>query len=179
MMKIIVLGPQCSGKTTIANDLKTFHLLTRVIDEDEEISRRNGGKSPSDWTEWTYKWTVLRPSVQKDVLSMADVIFFTSFFDTDLLLQAKRRGFIVIQLTVSDEVFKERNRKRMEEGVDDAAYGWSINLPYHADIRSKGLVDLVLDTNRPMRESSELILLFYRTRHLALPHLQTVGRRLA
>lgn len=158
MAKIIVLGPQCSGKTTIACDLRLFSTIP-VIDEDEEINRRNGGKSPSNWTEWARKWTVLRPEVHKDILTMSNVIFFASFFDIEHLLQAKRKGFTVIQLTASDEVLRERNRKRVEDGVDDATYGWNINMPYHAEIRSRGLVDMVLGTDRPVRELSELILI--------------------
>lgn len=171
MIRIIVLGPQCSGKTTIAQDLRKLGLTCQSIDEDEEINRRNGGKSPSDSSGWEYKWTVLRPAIHKDTLEMDDVIFFTSFFDPALLMKAKQEKFMIIQLTTSEEVLKKRNRKRMQtQKADDATHGWAINMPYHADIRTRGLADIIIDSNSPVRELSELILVACRLGRLT-PHI--------
>jgi dephospho-CoA kinase len=161
-MKVIITGPQCSGKTTIAKDLKTYNLEALIIDEDEEINRRNGGKSPSNWTDWNYKWAVLRPSIQRDILRMDSVIFLTSFFDTDLLRKAKQRGFKVIQLVASSDVLQKRNKDRMTTGIDDATYGWQLNMPYHKELQEKKLVDVQLDTDRPVKELSECILIVAR-----------------
>lgn len=151
MAKIIIIGPQCSGKTTLAALLRR-HVRFTVIDEDDEINRRNGGKSPSDWTDWNYKWTVLRPQIQRDVLRMENIIFLASFFDEKLLLHARLNGFVVVQFVTRSTTLQERNRERMKRGVDDATYGWNINLPYHEVIRKQGLVDVVIETDRNVEE---------------------------
>ncbi len=151
-MKIIVTGPQCSGKTTIAENLKKYNINIPVIDEDDEILRRNGGRSPSNWTQWNYKWGVLRPQIQRDIVTMEHVIFFTSFFDLDLLAEAKQKGFMVIQLVAENDILQKRNRDRMAVGVDDATYGWHLNLPYHKELWDKKLIDMRIDTNKPSKE---------------------------
>lgn len=157
-MKVIIIGPQCSGKTTIAQMLEEYDLRAPIIDEDTEINRRNGGVSPSDWTEWNYKWQKLRPEIQKDIIEMEGVIFFTSFFYPELIPIAKQKGFKLFQLEAKSEVLEERNKQRMKQGVDDAAYGWSINLPYHKELKEKGLVDAVIRTDKSLDEVCRSIL---------------------
>lgn len=158
MAKMIIIGPQCSGKTTVAEDLRNFHRGLNVIDEDDEINRRNGGKSPSNWTEWNHKWNVLRPDIHRDILRMDVVIFFTSYFDEKLLLFARLNGFTVVQFVTKEKVLQERNKKRMESGVDDATYGWTMNLPYHEAMRKHGFIDVVIETDCPVKEISASIL---------------------
>lgn len=149
------MGPQCSGKTTIAKILQEYRLPAPVIDEDDEINRRNGGTNPSDWN---YKWQKLRPEIQRDVIEMEEVIFLTSFFDPMLIPIAKEKGFKLLQLEAGSDALEERNRGRMKQGVDDATYGWSLNLPYHKELKEKGVVDIVVSTERPPHEVSRLIL---------------------
>jgi dephospho-CoA kinase len=154
MAKAIIVGPQCSGKTALAKKLKSYDLGIPIIDEDDEIIRRNGGIDPSDWE---YKWQVLRPAIQRDILAMGNVIFFTSFFDVHSLLTAKKQGFSIVCLDTSREILEERNKKRIAQGVDDASYGWTLNLPYHNQIRKQGLADLIVCTDVPLEESGQLI----------------------
>lgn len=158
MIKVIITGPQCSGKSTIARMLERCGFNIRVIDEDKEINLRNGGKSPSDWSQWNYKWEVLRPEIQKDILQMDRIIFLTSYFDPELILIAKEKGFKIIQLETPAEILGVRNRDRMEQGIDDAAYGWSINLPYHKEIKEKGLVDVSINSGKHLSEVHREIL---------------------
>jgi dephospho-CoA kinase len=170
-MKIIITGPQCSGKTTLAKSLEKRNLHIPIIDEDDEILKRNGGKSPGNWTQWDYKWTVLRPEIQQDIVDMEKVIFFTSFFDPLLLMTAKQNGFKILQLVATEEVLGIRNRERMATGVDDAAYGWQINMPYHKELWEKKLVDMRIDTDRSVEELAQLILRIIETRQ-ELPLLE-------
>lgn len=157
-MKAIIIGPQCSGKTTIARILQDYPLVAPVIDEDDEIKRRNSGSSSSDKTEWHYKWQKLRPEIQKDILEMDGVIFLTSFFDPQLIPLAKERGFKLFQLEARKEALEERNKERMRRGVDDASYGWALNLPYHQELKKKGLINVVVSTEKPPEEVCRLIL---------------------
>jgi gluconate kinase len=158
MVKVIILGPQCSGKTTIANVLKTYSLDFPIIDEDEEINRRNGGKSPSNWTDWDYKWQVLRPQIQSDIINMNNIVFFTSYFDMNLLRRAKEKGFKIIQLHTEKSNLEQRNKERMKKGIDDASYGWSLNMPYHEMLQQEGFIDTSISTDRPLQEVCRSIL---------------------
>jgi hypothetical protein len=157
MTKLIIVGPQCSGKTAIARKLRQYDLAIPIIEEDDELNRLNGGESPSDWTDWSYKWETLRPRVQKSIIDMESVVFFTSFFDLELLAKAKQEGFKLFQLVTDEEELKKRNTRRMERGVDDATYGWKLNLPYHEELQRNGLIDLAISTDKPVEELAELI----------------------
>lgn len=162
MARLIILGPQCSGKTTIAQRLNGYASTIPILDEDDELSRLNGGESPSDWTGWNYKWEKLRPRVQKSILEMNTVVFFTSFFDPKLLSFAKQKGFKVLQLVTQMDELQKRNKKRVEDGVDDATYGWKLNMPYHEGLRKSGVVDLFVSTDKPAEEVARLIFIIVR-----------------
>jgi hypothetical protein len=62
--KIILLGSQCSGKSTLNSYLKKTTNLNS-IDHDKEISQRNGGSYPRDHN---YVVDEVMPAIEADIL---------------------------------------------------------------------------------------------------------------
>lgn len=155
--KAIILGPQCSGKTTLKKYLKEHHDLP-LIEEDELFSELNGGEYPKDIE---YKENTLRPKLEEKIRESDNLIFLTSYCERSLLSDLKIKGFKVIQLELEMDEFKKRNEKRMsEEGYDDANVWAKEIFSFHQDVRDKGLVDLGVDATLPTNEIVERILKF-------------------
>ena len=150
-MKIIVIGPSLSGKTTLVKELrKNTNLLISEIDE--ELTALNGGEYPSDID---HKNNVLLPQVIKKILNQKELIFFTNtnFFSEKDLKNAKNLGFKIIQLNVDYQELLNRNSNRIKtENYQDSSPWLKGMLAYQKDIQEKGLVDAVIDANKPISE---------------------------
>lgn len=148
-MKIIVIGPSLSGKTTLIRSLRLNSRYT-VSEIDEELTALNGGSYPTDDLK---KHTVLVPKVIKQVLETDDIIFFsnTDYFTREDLLNAKRKGFNIVFLDTSLETLQERNNNRvLNEGYSDLSQYLKGMLTYLDEMRD--LADITVNTQQS-RES--------------------------
>ena len=73
-MKVIVIGPSLSGKTTLIRQLQK-RISEPISEIDNELTKMNGGSFPADPE---YKHTVLAPKVVQKVLESDNIIFFTN-----------------------------------------------------------------------------------------------------
>lgn len=147
--KVIVIGPQLAGKTTIVRKLKEKTALP-LLELDEEIVRLNNGEWPKDDN---FKNKILNPKIYDDVKSRDNIVFFTNYFDIEKLEEARSKGFLVIQLKLDLKKLKRRNMNRMlNEGYDDASKWFKTNLEFQKKIKEKGLVDNVINVDRPIEE---------------------------
>lgn len=152
--KAIILGPQCSGKTTIKKYFKKNYSLN-LLEEDEIFTQLNGGEYPKDIEQ---KENILRPKLNQIISSSDNMIFITSYLDTNLLKEFKSKGYKIIQLELDREEFNIRNEKRMEEqGVDDANVWADQIFDFHKRIKDQGFVDKGIDVNQPIADVVEEI----------------------
>lgn len=147
--KIIVLGPQCSGKTTLKKNL-TGLVSVPVAEEDEWFTELNGGTYPQDVER---KEKELRPRLEDRLRSLQSGFFLTSYCDLALLGELKSKGFKIVQLVLAREEFERRNERRMrEEGYGDARTWADQIFKFHQDLGETGLVDLAVDAAQPPSE---------------------------
>jgi adenylate kinase family enzyme len=154
--KAIIIGASTTGKTTL---LKYFreHTPLPVSESDDELTERNGGTYPSDSD---YKMNQLAPAMVQDVLNRRATIFFsnTHYFTPQDLLDARSKGFTVMQLSLNREIMISRSKWRQEnEGYEDHTKYFDGMLKYIDEITEQGLIDRVIDTNRPFPEIAEEI----------------------
>lgn len=156
--KTIILGPQCSGKTTLRKYLEGLGDNLPVVEEDQMLKDLNGGQYPKDIK---YKNEVLRPKIEEYVRKAESVIFFTSYYDDDSLEDMREGGFKVLQLILSKDEFDRRNKNRMEtEGYEDASV-WAEDLfDFHNRVRHKKLIDLSVDASKPTEQIAKEVLTF-------------------
>lgn len=158
--KILILGPQCSGKTTFVRYLRKKDVDLPLVEEDEIFTKLNNGIYPQDIV---YKENVLRPKLEEEIKNTNNIIFITSYCNPDLLKELKSKGFKIAQFVLDESKLEERNEKRMKEhGYDDARKWLKENLQFHQKMRDKGLVDKVVDTDRPVEEIAKDILDYIR-----------------
>lgn len=158
-MKAIVVGTSLSGKTTLIKYLrKNTKLNVREIDE--ELTQLNGGHWPKDDN---YKNTVLVPQIKENILSNDDILFFTNahYFTSSDLVAAHQKGFKVVQLFVDKEELEKRNKNRMKnEGYEDHSQWFDSMLQYQKEIKNKGLVDKVIETNKLVEMIAQELITF-------------------
>ncbi|MBC7981804.1 hypothetical protein H7X65_01885 [Candidatus Parcubacteria bacterium] len=155
--KAIILGPQCSGKTTLKKYFQEHQALP-LVEEDELFTELNNGEYPQDIE---YKENVLRPKLEEKIRESENIIFLTSYCDRILLMELKEKGFKVIQLVLEMDEFQRRNTKRMsDEGYDDANTWAKEIFNFHQEVRDKGWVDLEVDATLPVEKIAEQILKF-------------------
>ncbi|MBP7859748.1 hypothetical protein KA001_02195 [Patescibacteria group bacterium] len=156
-MKIIVIGPSLSGKTTIIRLIReTTNLVVSEIDE--ELTRLNNNQYPTDND---YKHKILTPTVINNVLNMPQVIFFTNtdYFTIPNLQLARAKGFKIIQLKLSLQDLEKRNAFRVKnEGYSDLSEWLSGMLKYQSDVENSGLFDKTIDASKPTIEIVDEIL---------------------
>lgn len=75
-MKLLVIGTQLSGKSTIVRYLRE-HTSLHVSEIDEEILSVNDGVWPDDNK---YKDEVLVPAIYKRLAKQEDIVFFANYF---------------------------------------------------------------------------------------------------
>jgi dephospho-CoA kinase len=155
MKKIIVLGPPLTGKTTLANYLKSKTAIP-VLDFDDELLKLNNGKYPANYPVLNEK---LKAQVIKDVLQKNEVIFFAfeiSFVDLRVM---KRKRFTIVQLTADIEVLRTRNLARLVEQPENDAFQYvEKNMSYQKEIFELGLIDEVVDTTQSIEDISTFLL---------------------
>ena len=155
-MKGIVIGASLSGKTTVARYLRS-NTNTLVSEMDEELTRLNNGKYPTDVE---HKHKSLAPKIIKGLLNERDILFFTNtdYFSLDDLRKAKDKGFKIIQLEIELDELNKRNKNRVKnEGYDDLSKWLEGMTLYQKKIRNAGVVDIVIDASLSVERISEEI----------------------
>ena len=154
-MKLLVIGPQLSGKTTLVRYLRQ-HTSELVYEVDEEILKSNDNVWPEDNS---YKDKVLIPKIYNYMAAKKEVIFFiNSAFPVTILHQFKDHGFKIVLLKLSRSEISRRNKYRMEhEGYEDAMPWIDGQLNNHQNIINQGLIDQVIDATLSTNEIAETI----------------------
>ncbi len=157
-MKLLVIGTQLSGKTTLARYLRE-HTHVIVSEVDEEIVRENGGTWPEDNV---YKDTVLIPRIYERIASMESVIFFANYFAPVSQVEIFRsQGFSVANLRLGRDEMLRRNIHRMQhEGYEDATPWIDGQITNHNELRRLGLVDIEVDATLPTAEIAHALMQF-------------------
>lgn len=154
--KIVILGPQCSGKTTLKKYLQKQSTNLPLVEEDELFVDLNGGEYPQDIE---YKENTLRSKLEDKIRGADSMIFLTSYCNPELLKELKSKGFKVVQLVLEMDEFNRRNEKRMEEQGYDDANTWAKEVfGFHEEARDKGLVDREIDATLPTEDIAREVL---------------------
>lgn len=154
--KIIILGPQCSGKTTLKKYLQEQDPTLPLVEEDELFMELNGGEYPHDIE---YKEKTLRPKLEEKIRQSDNLIFLTSYCNPELIKELKSKGFKIIQLVLEMDEFQRRNEKRMkEQGYADANTWAQEVFGFHQEARDGGLVDKEIDATLSIEEIAKEIL---------------------
>lgn len=154
MTKTIIIGVSLSGKSTTIKHLRA-KIKEPILEIDDELERLNGGSYPTDLE---YKNKVIAPKIIKDILGRDNIIFFTNtdYFSIADLENAKENGFIIIQLDLKLDRLIKRNEHRVKyEGYDDLSKWLEGMVKYQENIREKGLVDKVINTDKPAEQVAE------------------------
>lgn len=159
--KIIILGPQCSGKTTLTRFFREHNSDLPIKEEDEIFTELNGGEYPQDIE---YKEKTLRQQLENQIRQANNIIFLTSYCNPVLLKELKSNGFKVAQLVLDKEEFNRRNEKRMREDGYDDANTWAKEIfSFHDEVRDKKLIDKMVDANRPIEAVAKELLDFFES----------------
>jgi shikimate kinase len=157
MVKVIIIGASCSGKTTLVKLLRARTALP-VLEIDEELTRLNGGTFPADVQ---LKHQVLAPQAIAEVLAKESIVFFsnTDYFTVDDLREARKRGFKIVQLEASAETLLHRNQIRVSQmGWPDVSEWFEHMLAYQNQLREQHLVDRTFSTEAELeRVVTELL----------------------
>ena len=155
--KIVILGPQCAGKTTLKKYLEE-HFSLPLVEEDELFTQLNGGEYPSDID---YKEKTLRPLLEEQIRNSDNMIFLTSYCNPKLLQELKHKVYKIIQLELSEEEFQKRNTKRMnEQGYADANVWAKEVFGFHKQVKEDGLIDKGISANQPVADIAKQVLHF-------------------
>lgn len=155
-MKLLVIGTQLSGKSTIVRYLRE-HTSLHVSEIDEEILSANDGVWPSDNK---YKDEVLIPAIYESIVKQENIIFFANYFAPLSQVESFRAaGFTVIQLELAYKEMLRRNKHRVEaEGYEDATQWLMGQVENHKEIREVGLVDRAIDATLSTAEIVHLLI---------------------
>lgn len=141
-VKLLVIGPICAGKTTIARYLRTA--AAAVVDLDEELARLNGGVYPDIET----RKTVTAPLALANAAAMTDVILLHSTLDPRDVRMLRAAGFTTALLEVSPSELRRRHKARLEdEGWSNEAW-FDVNQALIDELRQQRLFDHVVDAER-------------------------------
>lgn len=152
MYKIILLGTPLTGRTSVTNYLRD-NMSLDVLDMDEELKRLNDGQWPGKQPELMEK---LINQIIADVLSREKVVFSGFFFGIKELEEARRKNFEVVQLKVGMDTTLVRNEERMKEQPgNDAFKYYQKNLEYQNKIHGLGLVDRIIDGDKPVEDIAD------------------------
>ena len=155
--KAIVIGPSTTGKSTLVAYFRE-NTAVPVSESDEELTRMNGGTYPHGFE---YRMAHIVPKMIEDILGQERMIFFsnTHYFAPDDLIKARQKKFKVMQLSLARELMVSRSKYRQEhDGYEDHTQYFDSMLAYQQDILERGLVDNVIDTNKPVQEIAAEIL---------------------
>jgi predicted kinase len=142
-VKLLVVGPLASGKTTIARHLRSTTTIT-IVDLDDELVRLNGGAYPGIET----RKTVVAPRALAAAMALPEVVLLHSTFDPGDVRALRAAGFTTVLFEVSGNELQRRHRVRLREE------GWSNedwaddNRAQIAELRRMALFDHVVDAER-------------------------------
>lgn len=155
-MKLLIIGSQLSGKTTITKYLRKLTDVP-VSEVDEEILKLNDDVWPTDNV---YKDRVLIPQIYESMAGKEDIIFFiNSVFPITLLQKFKENGFTIIHLKISREEIVKRNSYRIEhEGYEDALPWIDGQLKNHEKIKNAGYIDQEIDAMEQVETIANLLM---------------------
>ncbi|WP_185094306.1 AAA family ATPase [Curtobacterium sp. PhB137] len=153
-MKLLVIGPLASGKTTIARHLRST--TSTIVDLDDELTRLNGGVYPDIAT----RKTVIAPRALAAAAALSDVVLLHSTFDPDDVRALRDAGFTTVLLEVSSEELRRRHRQRQrEEGWSNEEWAED-NRAQIAELGRLALFDHVIDAERaPVVVANDLLAL--------------------
>lgn len=155
--RAIIIGSSTTGKTTLLNYLRE-HTDTPVGESDDALKEMNGGIYPDNSE---FKINVLAPKMVADVLAKDRIIFFsnTHYFKHEDLELAHSKGFIIMQLQLAREHMLTRNQKRvLDDGYSDLSRYFDSMHTYQQELHEKGLVDVVVNTDKAIDKVAAEIL---------------------
>jgi len=153
---MIILGPQCSGKTTLARFLRKNNSTLPILEEDELFTELNGGRYPQDVE---IKENELRPQLEEKNRQSQNIIFITSYCNPVLLKELKSKGFKIIQLVLSQDEFQKRNERRIREDGYADANTWAKEIfSFHDDVTREGWADKSIDANQPIEKVAKEVM---------------------
>jgi hypothetical protein len=138
-MKLFILAPPASGKTTVSVHLRTVSDI-RVMDSDDEILRLNH----NIWPDIKTKNEVFLPKVVEAATKLDNVILLNSYMPIELADKLKEVGFTFVLLDVSGEELRRRHQARLaEEGwSNEEWFDWHQNVIQ--ELRDKGFIDHIV-----------------------------------
>lgn len=157
-LKVIILGAPCTGKTTLVNLLREKTSLP-LYEMDEEIRKMNSGL----WPEKDL-YNSLSVEIFNKILSEKRIVYFTSYFPADLLQQAIKTGFKIIQLTCPEDELLKRHSERMSNDptLEDESEGLKENAKYQQKISEQGIVDFFVPTEINIDITAEKLLVYLK-----------------
>ncbi len=150
--RAIIIGASTVGKTALVKYLLGKKFALPVMESDGVLIALNGGAYPKSSE---YKMRVLAPKMVKDVLERDKILFFTNthYFSLEDIRNARSMGFKIIQLVLDRDKMTERSKLRQEkEGYGDHTKYFGEMLAYQKEIFDSGVVDAVIDTDRPVED---------------------------
>lgn len=127
----------------------------QIAETDEEVMKANNNVWPDD----ELKNTVLVPKTTSEILNRSNVVYFASYIQTDLVEEAKEKGFKVVVISVPIVVLKKRNVRRMKvEGYNDVSQWFQGQLENFSDLARKSLIDQSIDGDRKTEEIAKDII---------------------
>lgn len=161
--KIIILGSQCSGKSTLIKHLQETTDLV-CIDHDQEIKRRNGGSYPDDQN---YVNETLLPEIEQFVLEQESIIYTACFWglsedgiDNERIEKAKKAEFKFVYLLVDKETLVERNNNRNQNDKYDASEAFDWYAQVYKDMDDHNQFDLKIAANQPIEDVAHEVITF-------------------
>lgn len=149
-LKVLILGHPYSGKTTIKQEMRSRGHAFPIHELDEEFSVENGGEWPDDYY---YRKRIILPKVFKKILSMPEVVFFTSEFEIEHIKEAKAKGFFVIQFYL----YKSQLARRINYQQKARNYSLKLNYQDQKLVKRLGLVDKRVNSfGSPKKVADEL-----------------------
>lgn len=168
-MKILVLGPSCSGKTTVCRHLQNA-LAVRAVDACDEILRLNDGA----WPDIARKNDVLLPLVVDHIVAMDHVVLFNSHMPRPLLGRLRAAGFRTVLLQVPEAELRRRHRVRhADEGWTNVQWlEWDLDhLRAHQEA---GQIDEIVSGEQDVVSVAAQLLAFAQRRDIASTRQQAV-----
>lgn len=157
MTKLLVIGTQLAGKTTLVTFLKK-HSDVPVTEMDEEILKRNNNTWPKDLA---YKENVLVPQIINTVLQKDNIVFFASYLSKPLIRELKQNNFKLLILEISRGEIVKRNSKRTATEKKDDTSRWMVGeIKLQDELEEEGIVDGYIDAEQPTEVIAQKLLSF-------------------
>jgi len=151
-MKILIIGPSLSGKTSLVRKLRAV-LKDPVSEMDEELTSLNNGKFPTDNEN---RKNTLSRKVIRSILNKSSIIFFTNtnYFSATDLRSAKKLDFTILLLNSSIDSLRHRNRLRVQNENYEDLSKWLVGMvDYQNKMRKFGLVDAEINSEQSVENT--------------------------